>query len=77
LELLPALQAAGVQAIKIEGRQRSPAYVASVVSVWRKALDSLHKNPTQFAVMPAWQAKLTELSEGAQTTFGAYHRSWQ
>lgn len=77
LELLPALQAAGVQAIKIEGRQRSPAYVASVVSVWRKAIDSLHKDPAQFALMPAWQAKLTELSEGAQTTFGAYHRSWQ
>ncbi|MCP5326555.1 MAG: U32 family peptidase [Oceanospirillaceae bacterium] len=77
LELLPELQAAGVQAIKIEGRQRSPAYVASVVSVWRKAIDSLQHNPQQFNVLPAWQNKLSELSEGAQTTFGAYHRSWQ
>jgi putative protease len=35
LALLPQLIEAGVRAIKIEGRQRSPAYVAGVTRVWR------------------------------------------
>jgi len=35
LEMLPQLQAAGIKAIKIEGRQRSPTYVAQVTRVWR------------------------------------------
>ena len=37
LELLPQLRNMGVRAIKIEGRQRSPAYVAQVTRVWRQA----------------------------------------
>src|SRR5690606_39596103 len=37
LELLPKLMQMGVRAIKIEGRQRSPAYVAQVTRVWRDA----------------------------------------
>ncbi|MCB1735712.1 MAG: U32 family peptidase [Rhodocyclaceae bacterium] len=77
LDLLPQLDAAGVQAIKIEGRQRSPAYVALVARVWRDALDA-HANEGQgFKVRPQWAQALSTLSEGAQTTFGAYERSWQ
>ncbi|OGT20980.1 MAG: protease, partial [Gammaproteobacteria bacterium RBG_16_57_12] len=34
LAILPDLQAMGVAAIKIEGRQRSPAYVKQVTRVW-------------------------------------------
>ncbi|TAM51993.1 MAG: U32 family peptidase, partial [Burkholderiaceae bacterium] len=40
LELLPQLLKMGVRAIKIEGRQRSPAYVAQVTQVWREAIDA-------------------------------------
>jgi O2-independent ubiquinone biosynthesis protein UbiU len=39
--MLPALKAAGVRALKIEGRQRSRAYAYSVVSAFRRAVDSL------------------------------------
>jgi putative protease len=39
LELLPQLIEMGVRAVKIEGRQRSPAYVAQVTRVWREAID--------------------------------------
>ena len=35
------LKAAGVTALKIEGRQRSRAYVAQVVAAFRAALDAL------------------------------------
>lgn len=77
LDCLPALRQAGVAAIKLEGRQRGPAYVARVTVIWRQALDRLHADPESFAVAPAWRDGLAGVAEGAQTTLGAYHRSWQ
>lgn len=76
LDLLPELQAAGIQAIKLEGRQRSPAYVKQAVQVWRGALDHLDTSGYS-AGLPAWQAQLESLSEGSSTTLGAYHRTWK
>lgn len=76
LELLPRLQAAGVQALKIEGRQRGAAYIAAVVSVWRQAIDRLQAAPAQWAPLPAWQSALAKHAEGHQTTLGPYHRQW-
>jgi collagenase-like PrtC family protease len=77
LALLPQLLATGVRAVKIEGRQRAPAYVAQVTRAWRAAIDSAAADPANYRVQPAWEHALAELSEGAQTTLGAYHRAWQ
>lgn len=77
LDLLPQLIAAGVRAMKIEGRQRAPAYVAQVTRTWRAAIDAAAANPGGYHVQGAWQQALAGLSEGSQTTLGAYHRAWQ
>ncbi len=77
MELLPEMVAAGVKAVKIEGRQRSPVYVAQVTKIWREALDSFARSPASFAPKPEWTAALGKVSEGAQTTLGPYHRPWQ
>lgn len=77
MELLPELLAAGVKAIKLEGRQRSPAYVAQITQVWREAIDAVKADPAGFQPHPRWQATLADVSEGSQTTLGAYHRPWQ
>ena len=77
LELLPELVRIGIAAVKIEGRQRSPAYVASVTRVWRAAIDACTAAPSRFAVRGAWMDELANLSEGRQTTLGAYHRPWR
>ena len=77
LELLPELQSVGVAAIKIEGRQRSPAYVAQVTKVWREAIDTCSKNPDSYQARAEWMEALAKVSEGSQTTLGAYHRPWQ
>jgi O2-independent ubiquinone biosynthesis protein UbiU len=77
LELLPELQRIGIAAIKIEGRQRSPAYVAQVARIWRSAIDDAALHTDAFQPLLLWQQVLAELSEGAQTTFGAYQRAWQ
>jgi len=76
LELLPDLFKAGVQAIKIEGRQRSPTYVAQVTSVWRQAIDTCKNNIDTYQTKSDWMSALDKVSEGAQTTLGAYHRPW-
>jgi len=77
LELLPHMLAAGVRAIKIEGRQRSVAYVAKVTQVWRAALDNCLRDPQGYAVSPAWMSALDHLAEGSQHTLGAYNRPWK
>ena len=77
LAILPELIRIGVRAIKIEGRQRSPAYVGQVTRVWRQAIDSAAAAPARFRVEPAWTAALGHLAEGQQHTLGAYDRPWR
>ncbi|QAU36120.1 peptidase U32 family protein [Janthinobacterium sp. 17J80-10] len=77
LELLPQLMKLGVSAIKIEGRQRSPAYVAQVTRVWRQAIDNCLDSAQRYSVKPAWMAELNKVAEGQQHTLGAYHRPWK
>jgi collagenase-like PrtC family protease len=77
LSLLPQLMKMGVRAIKIEGRQRSPAYVAQVTKVWREAIDNCRDNPHRYSAKPAWMNDLDKVAEGQQHTLGAYHRPWK
>ena len=77
LPLLPDLYQAGIKAIKLEGRQRSPAYIESVVSTWRAAIDDFLSQPSQYQIKPQWNQTLASNAEGSQTTLGAYSRPWQ
>ncbi|MBT4522147.1 MAG: U32 family peptidase [Halieaceae bacterium] len=77
LQIIPELEAAGIVAIKIEGRQRSPAYATRVVKVWREALDDFQQSKSSFTVKREWMEALGSVSEGAQTTLGAYSKPWQ
>ena len=77
LAILPDLIALGVKAIKIEGRQRSAAYVDQVTRVWRAAIDLAAGAGTRYAVQPHWSAALARHAEGQQHTLGAYNRPWR
>lgn len=77
LSLLPRLQAIGVRAIKIEGRQRSPAYVADAVKSFRAALTQLTQDGARYQVRSDWQQNLTRHAEGAHVTQGAFERPWK
>ena len=77
LELLPQLIDMGIAAIKIEGRQRSAAYVEQVTKVWRTAIDRAAGDPDHFAVGSAELAVLARHAEGQQHTLGAYERPWR
>jgi putative protease len=65
-----------VAALKIEGRQRGVAYVASVTRTWREALDRHRAALATWKPQPEWQSSLSRHAEGHQTTLGPYHRSW-
>ncbi|WP_316975809.1 ubiquinone anaerobic biosynthesis protein UbiU [Shumkonia mesophila] len=71
MHMLPELAAAGVTALKIEGRQRGRAYVAQVVAAFRRAVDAVAAG----APLPA--EELAAITEGGKQTTGAYRRSWQ
>ncbi len=77
LPILGELAAAGVAAVKVEGRQRSPAYVARVAAVLRAALDACRDAPDRYVPRPEWVEALDALSEGRCHTLGAYSRPWQ
>lgn len=77
IELLPQMLKMGIAAVKIEGRQRSPAYVEQVTRAWRYAIDDAMANRESFRVRPEAMAQLEKLSEGQQHTLGAYYRSWK
>lgn len=70
--LLPELIDAGVTAFKIEGRQRSRAYVQKVVSSFSRAIDSIMAG--EEPDIP----NLTALTEGRKETQGAFKsKAWR
>mgnify|MGYP000045938136 CR=1 FL=1 len=77
LEILPDLVKMGIAAIKVEGRQRSPAYVKQVTRVMRSALDHCQQDPDNYSPAADWVAALDHVSEGRSHTLGALHRPWQ
>lgn len=67
LTLLPELAAAGVRALKIEGRQRGKAYVEKVVRTFRTALDGAGATVAD---------QVADLTEGGAGSTGAYKKTW-
>jgi putative protease len=76
IDVLPRLIAAGIRGVKVEGRQRSPAYVAQVTRLMRLALDGCLKERNGGAPTDVIES-LDALAEGRTHTLGAYHRPWQ
>lgn len=72
IDILPQLKAAGVTALKIEGRQRSRAYVTQVVTAYRQRLDALARGET-----PVGDGGLSAIAEGGRQTMGAYKKGWK
>ncbi|AEF95054.1 peptidase U32 [Desulfotomaculum nigrificans CO-1-SRB] len=68
LDYIPQLAAAGVTSFKIEGRMKSIHYLATVVKIYRQALDSYLKNPAAYTVKPEWMDEITKVSHREYTT---------
>lgn len=73
LSQLDALEAAGVSALKIEGRQRGRAYISQVVTEIRTQLGSAKGSKRS----TAGGETLRRMSEGQRTTEGSYDKRWR
>ena len=67
LPYIPDLYQAGLSSLKIEGRMKSVHYVATVVKVYRQALDAYERDPQHFHVLPEWVAELEKISHRPYT----------
>jgi len=54
LEHIPDLIEVGIDSFKIEGRMKSIHYVATVVNVYRQAIDSYMADPENYVLKPEW-----------------------
>jgi putative protease len=68
LEHIPALVESGVASLKIEGRMKGINYVASVLRVYRQALDEYLDDPVGWRCRPEWLAELAKMSHRGYTT---------
>ncbi|MCL2852795.1 MAG: U32 family peptidase [Defluviitaleaceae bacterium] len=77
---IPALTEAGVASLKIEGRMKTPYYVAVTVKTYRRALDDYASDPAKYAErVPQYIEELTKASHRSFTTGFALSRpdEWQ
>lgn len=68
VEHIPELVEAGIDSFKVEGRMKSPYYVALVGKVYRQAIDKYIQNPGKYKYDPAWKAELKKTSHRRFTT---------
>jgi len=67
IEHLPALQEAGVNSLKVEGRMKGINYAAGVVKTYREALDELHSG-RPYRVKERWLRELAMFSSRGYST---------
>lgn len=68
LHYLPELVGCGIDSLKIEGRMKGIHYLASVVRVYREALDRYCDDPATFSSRPEWMDELRKISHRGYTT---------
>ena len=68
LPWLPELVGSGVDSLKIEGRMKGINYVASVVRVYREALDRYCDDPRSYRCREEWLNELYKISHRGYTT---------
>lgn len=68
LEYIPQLAESGITSFKIEGRMKSSFYVATIVSAYRKAIDSYIENKNEYVFDENWMKELKKVSHREFTT---------
>ncbi len=74
IDILDRLLRAGIKSFKIEGRMKSPAYVAGVTSIYRKGIDKYLADPVGYRTDPNDRKKLLSLYSRQGSSEGYYER---
>lgn len=72
LDLIPELMETGIHSYKIEGRMKSPEYVAAVTSMYRKYVDRYKADPKGYRVEDSDRKMLLELYNRGGFSKGYY-----
>ncbi|WP_054744074.1 peptidase U32 family protein [Cellulosilyticum ruminicola] len=72
IEFIPQLVEAGVYSFKIEGRMKTPLYVATVVKAYREAIDTYFKDLAEFEAKKAYFLQEVSKASHRQFTTGFY-----
>lgn len=59
---LPQMIRAGIRSLKIEGRMKGIHYAATVVKIYREAIDAYYADPDGYTVQPYWQQELDKIT---------------
>jgi U32 family peptidase len=68
IEHIPAVIQSGVSALKIEGRMKGINYLASVVKVYREAIDRFLQDPAAYSARPEWLIELAKINHRGYCT---------
>lgn len=74
LPFLPELMDAKIDSFKIEGRMKSPEYVAGVTAIYRKYMDLYLTDREHWKIDPKDQELLSKLYVRSETGGGYYHK---
>ncbi len=72
IEYLPEMQQAGIHSLKIEGRMKTPLYIAMVTKVYREALDDLKQSEALYRSKITYYKSLLEKVSHRGYTTGFY-----
>ncbi|QEK12116.1 U32 family peptidase [Crassaminicella thermophila] len=68
IEYIPELIESGISSLKIEGRMKSAYYVANIVNVYRKAIDTYYEMGRNYKFDPMWIYEIKKASHREFTT---------
>ena len=58
LDYIPKMCSIGIDSLKVEGRMKSFHYVATVINVYRQAIDSYFNDPENYEVKESWRSEI-------------------
>ncbi len=72
LKHIPKMVESGIDYVKVEGRQRSSAYVRDVTMIFKEAINQYKKNPKSYRVKQDWIKRLEKHAYGFEVTESFY-----
>lgn len=73
IEYIPELIQSGIYSFKIEGRMKTPLYIATVIQTYRRAIDDYYKDPKIYQNKLSYYKEELDKSSHRDYTTGFYH----